>query len=102
MRILKNVRLFSAALITKQVYRLCNIAKIVNFKPNSGLTDDDINSLFLGLVNLVKNTTTTKVENYYRKEINYYLTELDNYALKVVKLENEVKRLNKLGNKVSK
>ena len=78
----------------KQVFKLKRSSKILQFKQKYvGLTDDDILNLFVGLMNLIKNSATERAELYYRNKINLISNEINKKTLKLVKLEAELKQL---------
>ena len=69
--------------------------KVIKFKNknSSVLTDDDIKYLFMGLVNLIKSNTQKNMEVKYRKELSHYQNELECNALRIVKLEDQIRKL---------
>ena len=75
-----------------------NIIKFEDFSKKKTLTDDDIKSLFLGLVNLIKTNAvddvSTKIKQEYKKNsimLNNTLLELKikNEIIEELKRENE-------------
>ncbi len=79
----------------KKIYKLKISSKILKFKKkqNGILTDEDINYLFMGMINLIKNNALKKAECYYKNEVNYYQQLLNLNLNKVVRLEREIKKL---------
>ena len=47
----------------------------------------------MGLVNLIKSNTQKNMEVKYRKELSHYQNELECNALRIVKLEDQIRKL---------
>jgi len=61
--------------------------QILKFKANSELiTDEDINNLFYGLVNLIKKNTEIRLEEKYSTIISRLKGEINDLKLKTRKL----------------
>lgn len=100
-----------------------NIIKFEDFKKKKNLTDEEIKSLFLGLVNLIKSNAiddvSSKIKNEYKKNsimLNNTILELkikneiiddlkkenDNLKSKMEKLLNKIEELKKMNSNTNK
>lgn len=66
-----------------------NIINFEDYNKKRKLTDDDIKSLFLGLVNLIKNSAIDDVSGQIKREYKENSIRLNN-ALLELKLKNEI------------
>lgn len=91
---LKQFIKLKPAILYKQVFKSFVCADILKFKPKTSfLSDADINSLFFGVVNLIKTNAYKKAELKFKREVNYYQDLLNLNLSRVVKLEHEIKKL---------
>ena len=102
MKILKRKKNYKLVILQKQIYKLNKIADVIYFKSKNILTDDDINYLFLGLINLVKKNAIERVENMYKKELTKSLIKIDENNKKISALEKIILEKNKVINKLIK
>jgi len=90
---------------------MSEIIKFEDFKKRKTLTDDDIKSLFLGLVKLIKNSAIDDVSSKIKEEYKKNAIKLDNITLELkvkneliadLKKENEIlkSKTNRLINKI--
>lgn len=66
-----------------------NIIRFEDFSKKKTLTDDDIKSLFLGLVNLIKTNAVDDVSTKIKKEYKKNSIMLNNTLLEL-KIKNEI------------
>lgn len=66
-----------------------NIIKFEDFKKKKSLTDEEIKSLFLGLVNLIKTSAIDDVSSKIKEEYKKSSIALNNTLLEL-KLKNEL------------
>lgn len=91
---IKNLKVVKLVIVKNMVFKKSANTKIIKFtkKPDGLLSDEDINALMFGLLNLIKNNAVKKVEQFYKKEVAYYQDLLNLNLSKVVKLEREIKK----------
>jgi len=68
---------------------MSEIIKFEDFKKKKTLSDEDIKSLFLGLVNLIKSSAIDDVSNKIKAEYKKNSIELNNTLLEL-KIKNEI------------
>ena len=81
--------------ITKQVFKQNSSAKVIKFKQkNFGvLSDEDLNCLFVSVINLIKNNAYKKAEHKFKNMLEHYKNLLSLNVNRVEKLETEIKQL---------
>lgn len=86
----------------------CTQPKVIEFKENAQceiLTENEINNLFLGFVNLIKKNVVFERERQYKKEINCCNMRISEYIIELNKKNSEItelkKRLKQLKNKMA-
>ena len=92
---LKRLLVVNLIVFKNQIYKTKPSCKILKFiKPLDGfLSDEDVNVLIMGVVNLIKNNAIKKTEFNLNRQIKYYKDLLNLNLNKVVKLEREIKKL---------
>ncbi|MBQ2864343.1 MAG: hypothetical protein IJE91_02620 [Clostridia bacterium] len=92
---LKNKKVVKSLVFSRCVFKFNPNSKIIKFykKPDGILSDEDINALVIGLLNLIKNNAIKKVEITYKQQVKYYQDLLSLNLNRVIKLERELKKL---------